>query len=105
MRLTVTASSTTSGTATIENLSTSTTVSEEITSTSALCEENAEWILEAYEDSGLDSIPDFGTLTIADAYASTASGTIGPSGATITEIEGEVSVSVSSSAVTIKYIG
>lgn len=105
VRLTVTASTTTTGTATIENLSTNTTASQQITSSYALCEENAEWILEVYEDdSGLDSIPDFGTLTIADAYASTGTGSVGPSGASIIEIENEVSVSVSSSSVTLKYV-
>ena len=104
VRLTVSASSTTAGTATVENLSTNTTATQQITSSSALCEENAEWILEIYEESG-EPIPDFGTLTIADAYASTGSGSIGPGGAVIIEIEGEASVSVSSSAVTIEYVG
>ena len=104
MRLTVSASSTTAGTATIENLSTNTTVMQQLTSSSVLCEENAEWLLEVYEESG-GSIPDFGTLTIADAYATTGSGSIGPSGAVILDIEGEVSVSVSSSTVTIEYVG
>ena len=104
VRLTVSASSTTTGTVTVENLSTNATVTQQLTSSYALCEENAEWLLEVYEESG-ESIPEFGIISIADAYASTGSGSIGPSGAVILDIEGEVSVTVSSSAVTIEYVG
>ena len=109
MKLTVTASSTTSGTAVIENLTTGKTVTQEITSSSALCEENAEWIVEDYEEGdSLVPFADFGTVTFTGASATTSSGSIGPSGATLIDIEqdGEVltSASVSGSDVTIKYV-
>ena len=109
VKLTVTASSTTSGTAVIENLSTGQTVTQHITSSSALCEENAEWIVEDYEEGdGLVPFADFGTVTFTGASATTGSGSVGPSGATLIDIEqdGEVltSASVSGSSVTIRYV-
>lgn len=105
----MTASSTTSGTAVIENLSTGQTVNQYITSSSALCEENAEWIVEDYEEGGgLVPFADFGTVTFTGASATTGSGSVGPSGATLIDIEqdGEVltSASVSGSSVTIQYV-
>ena len=105
----MTASSTTSGTAVIENLSTGQTVTQHITSSSALCEENAEWIVEDYEEGdGLVPFADFGTVTFTGASATTGSGSVGPSGATLIDIEqdGEVltSASVSGSSVTIRYV-
>ncbi|EPT01947.1 hypothetical protein FOMPIDRAFT_1119172 [Fomitopsis schrenkii] len=108
VKLTVTASSTTSGTAVIENLTTGKTVTQDITSSSALCEENAEWIVEDYEEGdSLVPFADFGTVTFTGASATTSSGSIGPSGATLIDIEQDsvlTSVSVSGSDVTIKYV-
>ena len=109
VKLTVTASSTTSGTAVIENLTTGKTVTQDITSSSALCEENAEWIVEDYEEGdSLVPFADFGTVTFTGASATTGSGSVGPSGATLIDIEqnNEVltSASVSGSDVTIKYV-
>lgn len=47
--VTVTATTTKSGTAVIKNNTKGTSVSKTITSSAALCEENAEWIVEDYE--------------------------------------------------------
>jgi len=108
VKLTVTASSTTSGTAVIENTTTGKTVTQKITSSSALCQENAEWIVEDFEEgSSLVEFADFGTVTFTDASATTSSGTVSPSGATAIDIEqnGKVLTSVSiGSDVTIKYV-
>jgi len=108
--LTVTASTTKTGTAVIENKTTGQTVTESITSASALCEENAEWIVEDYEQGGaLVKFANFGTVTFTNAEATTSSGsTIGPSGSTTIDMEqnSEVvtSVSTSSSGVVIEYV-
>jgi len=109
IKVTVTASSTTSGTAVIENVSTGQTVSKSITSSSALCEENAEWIVEDYEENGsLVPLANFGTVTFTSASASTTSGSVGPSGATLIDIEQNnnvlTSASTSSGSVTVEYV-
>ncbi|KAF8843005.1 hypothetical protein BDN67DRAFT_253938 [Paxillus ammoniavirescens] len=109
IKLTVTASSTTSGTAVIENLTTGHTVTQEITSSYALCEANAEWIVEDFEENGaLVPFADFGTVEFTSAEATGPSGTYTPSGATLMDIEqnGKVltSVSTSGSTATIKYV-
>ncbi|KAI4144834.1 MAG: hypothetical protein LQ340_006518 [Diploschistes diacapsis] len=73
--LSVVASSTTSGTATIKNLSTGQTVSKQITSSSALCQENAEWIVEDFEEGGgLVPFADFNQVTFSNAVAHTSNG-------------------------------
>lgn len=107
--LTVTATSTKAGTAVIENVTKGKTVTKSITSSSALCEENAEWIVEDYEEgSSLVPFADFGTVTFTNAEATTSSGTVGPSGATIIDIEQSnkvlTSVSTTSSSVTVSYV-
>jgi len=107
--LTVTATSTKAGTAVITNQSTGKTVTKSLTSSSALCEQNAEWIVEDYEENGsLVPFANFGTVTFSSASATTSSGSIGPSGATIIDIEqsGKVltSVTTGSSSVTVKYV-
>lgn len=110
IKLTVTASSTTSGKAVVENLTTGTTVSKSLTSSYALCEENAEWIVEDYQENGsLVSLCDFGTVTFTNAYATTKSGTrVSPNGATLVDLEQNnkvlTSVAEHSSGVTIKYV-
>ena len=106
---TVTAFSTTSGAAVIENLTTGQTVTQEITSSYALCEQNAEWIVEDIEENGtLVPFVDFGTVTFSSAIASGPGGTTyTPSGATLIDIEqnGKVltSVTTSGSTATIEY--
>ncbi|KAF8673947.1 hypothetical protein AX14_005273 [Amanita brunnescens Koide BX004] len=110
IKLTVTATSTTSGSAVIENLTTNQTVSKNLNSTSALCEENAEWIVEDYEENGkLVAFTDFGTVNFTNAYATTTSGSqISPNGATIIDIEqkGKVLTNVTETAngVIITYV-
>jgi len=109
IKLTVTASSTKAGSAVIENVTTGKTVTKSITSTSALCEQDAEWIVEDYEEgSSLVPLANFGTVTFTGASASTSSGTVGPSGATIIDLkQGSTvytSVSTSSSGVTVTYV-
>jgi len=110
IKTTVTASSTTAGTAVIENVTTGKTVTKSITSSSALCLENAEWIVEDFEENGsLVPLADWGTLVYSDAVATTNTGaTEGPSSGTIIDMEqsGKVltSVTTTSSSVTIKYV-
>ncbi|KAF9229985.1 peptidase A4 family-domain-containing protein [Melanogaster broomeanus] len=76
IKLTVTASSTTSGTAVIENLSTSQTVTKALTSSYALCEADAEWIVEDFEEETL-LVPfacgAFGTIEFTNASATGSS--------------------------------
>ncbi|KAG6916812.1 hypothetical protein DXG01_005277 [Tephrocybe rancida] len=108
--LTVTASSTKSGTAVINNKSTGQTVSKALTSTSSLCQQNAEWIVEDFEEGGsLVPFANFGKVTFSGASATTTSGTtVGPGGSTIIDIQqsGQVltSVTTSTSGVTISYV-
>ena len=108
--VTVTASDKTGGEATITNHATRETVSHTFTGQPALCEENAEWIVEDYEESGsLVPFPDFGTVTFTDAYATSTDGSsISPDGATIVDIEQNdqalTSSSASGSSVTIQYV-
>jgi len=111
VKLTVTATSTTTGTAVIENLTTGETVTEDLTSTAALCEQDAEWIVEDFEENdALVPFANFGTVTFTNALATTSSGsTEGPSGATyIFDIEQNnkvlTSVTTSTSGTTITYV-
>ena len=85
------------------------TVTKSITSSYALCEQDAEWIVEDFEENGgLVAFADFGTVTFTGASAGKSSGSSGPSGATIIDIEQNskvlTSVSTSSSSVTVEYV-
>lgn len=96
------------GTAVIENLTTGKTVSKSLSSSSSLCGENAEWIVEDFEENGsLVNFADFSSVTFSGAVAKTASESLGPSSGTIIDIEsnGDVltSVTTGSSSVTVKY--
>ncbi|GJE87874.1 aspergillopepsin [Phanerochaete sordida] len=110
--LTVTALSKTSGTATITNNSKGKTVTKQITSTAALCEQDAEWIVESFDDgSSLVPVANFGTITFTNAYATTNNGTIvypSSGNPTLYDIEqsGKVltSASTSGSSVTVSYV-
>lgn len=63
IKLTVTASTPFTGSAVIQNLSNGEEVTKAIVSLSALCEENAEWIVEDYEEgSSLVPFANFGTV-------------------------------------------
>ncbi|KAJ7194249.1 peptidase A4 family-domain-containing protein [Mycena pura] len=82
IKLTLTATSTTTGTAVVENLSNGQSSTVDITSPSPLCLANAEWIVEDFEEGTfLMPFANFGTITFTDASATTRSGsTVGPSG-------------------------
>lgn len=108
--MTVTASSKTGGTAVIQNQSTGKSVSHTFSSQSAsLCETNAEWIVEDFSSSGgLVPFADFDSVTFTGASATTSSGTVGVSGATIFDIRQNSDVLTScstsgSSSVTCSY--
>ncbi|KAF7976446.1 hypothetical protein HWV62_6685 [Athelia sp. TMB] len=108
--LTVTASSEYTGTAVIENKSSGQTVTKHIVSLSSLCEENAEWIVEDFEEgSSLVPFADFGTVEFTGASATTTAGkSIGPVGATTIDIQQDLitktSVSIGLNSVTVKYV-
>ncbi|KAF1351839.1 peptidase A4 family-domain-containing protein [Delphinella strobiligena] len=118
VKLTIDATSTTAGTATVENVSTGKTVTHKFSGESdALCEYNAEWIVEDFTEvnGGTESLVplvDFGTVTFTDAYATTDSGTVGVTGATIIDMisedgntrEADTSLSGSKSVI-VKYVG
>ncbi|KAF9877215.1 peptidase A4 family protein [Colletotrichum karsti] len=113
IRMTVDASSKTKGVATLENLTTGKKVTHSFTSTpSSLCETNAEWIVEAFQENGSQvTLADFGTVTFTGASASGSSGSTTPAGADIIDISPNrgstilASASVSGSSVTVKYVG
>ena len=77
----------------------------------ALCLENAEWIVEDYEENnGLVPLANWGTVTFTGVSAGTVDGaTMSPASATLNDLEqnGDVlsSVSASGSSVTIEYTG
>ncbi|GKZ17822.1 aspergillopepsin-2 [Aspergillus brasiliensis] len=110
IKVTVDASSDTTGTATIENVSTGKSVTHSFTGgvDGDLCEYNAEWIVEDFEEDGsLVPFADFGTVTFTSASATKDGSSVGPEDATIIDIEqSEVltSVSVTSSEVIVKYV-
>jgi len=91
IKVTVTATSKTGGTAVVENVSTGVTVTHTFSNEGSegdLCEYNAEWIVEDYEEgSSLVKFADFGTVTFTDCSAKDGSGTVGTTGATIIDIE------------------
>ncbi|OHF04125.1 peptidase A4 family protein [Colletotrichum orchidophilum] len=113
IKMTVDASSKTKGVATLQNLSTGKTVTHTFTNTpSSLCETNAEWIVEAFEEDGSQvTLADFGTVTFTNAVASGSSGSTTPAGADILDISPDngrsiqAAASVSGSTVTVKYVG
>jgi len=109
----VVSSSSSAGTAVIENLSTGQTVSKALTapsSSSHLGGQNAEWIVEDYESGGtLVPLVSFSPITFTNCVAKTQSSTLGTSGAGIIEIEnssGQVQTTVtipSSSSVKVTH--
>nr|BDA81845.1 aspergillopepsin IIa [Aspergillus aculeatus] len=111
IKVTVKATSDTSGTATVENVSTGQSVTHSFSGNveGSLCETNAEWIVEDFESGdSLVAFADFGTVTFTGAEAISNGETVTPSGATLMDIEqdGEVltSVSVDGSTVTVTYV-
>lgn len=113
IKVTVTASSLTGGTATVSNLSTGKTVTHTFRnegSLGSLCETNAEWIVEDYESGGsLVPFANFGTVAFTGCSALEGSTTVGTTGATIIDIRQNNNVLTdcsvpSSSSVTCKYV-
>ncbi|KIL61661.1 hypothetical protein M378DRAFT_13355 [Amanita muscaria Koide BX008] len=110
IKLTVTATTTKSGTAVIENVTTGVTVSKSLKSAHALCEQNAEWIVEDYsQGGGLVPFCNFGSVKFTSSEATTVSGTlVDPNGATVIDIEqnGVVLTNVTEfpGGVTISYV-
>ncbi|EIW83425.1 hypothetical protein CONPUDRAFT_102200 [Coniophora puteana RWD-64-598 SS2] len=108
IKLTVTATSTTAGSAVIENTTSGQKVNQDLTSSSALCEQDAEWIVEDFEENGgLVPFANFGTVTFSDASATTSSGAVSPSGATVIDIQQNgqtlTQTTISGSDVTVKH--
>ncbi|GJE96336.1 peptidase G1 domain-containing protein [Phanerochaete sordida] len=105
----VEAASTTLGYAYLINNSNGQEVGVEISSPYALCEQDAEWIVEDFEENGgLVPFANFGTVTFtnAGAYAN-AGGGLGPNAGIIFDIQqGSVltSVSVGGGSVTVSYV-
>ena len=111
IKVTVEASTESTGTATVENLTNGQSVTHQFTGGTQgnLCETNAEWIVEDFESGGsLVSFADFGTVTFTNAEAISNGRTVGPSGATIMDIRqsGQVltEASVSGDSVTVSYV-
>ncbi|KAM5540672.1 hypothetical protein V8D89_005703 [Ganoderma adspersum] len=72
--VTVTASSKTAGKAYIRNHRTGKVVSHSFTGQPALCEYDAEWIVEDFSSGGLVPFANFGKVTFTDATATTTGG-------------------------------
>lgn len=111
IKVTATATSTSSGSVTITNESTGKTVTHSFSGEGDhLCETNAEWIVEDFEEGGsLVPLANFGTVTFTDCSVTTSSGnTLDASGAQILDIKQGNTVytdcSASSSSVTCSYV-
>lgn len=111
IKVTVEASSESTGSATVENLTNGQSVTHRFSGSTQgdLCETNAEWIVEDFESNGsLVSFADFGTVTFTNAEATSNGRTVGPSGATIMDIRqnGQVltEASASGNSVTVSYV-
>ncbi|KAF7351742.1 hypothetical protein MSAN_01607400 [Mycena sanguinolenta] len=110
IKITVTATSSTTGTVVVDNVSSGQSTTVALTSPSPLCLANAEWVVEDYQE-GTFLIPfaDFGTITFTDASATTQSGsTVGPStGHLINMVQSNEQFTTASStgdSVTVKYL-
>lgn len=90
VRMTVTATSATSGNTTVTNLRTGQTVSQQYYNTGyPLCGSTAEWIVEDYGSSdGSGPVPfaDFGSVTFRNTYASGNNGNYNAAGANIVNL-------------------
>ena len=109
IRANVTAFSTTSGIATIENLTTGQSEHKNLSSTYPLCGKDAEWIVEDFTHND-KTIPfaNFGTVTFKDGKATGPRGTNTFSGATIIEMAQNythvTSATIDGTSLTIKYL-
>ncbi|KAL5113879.1 hypothetical protein ACEQ8H_008229 [Pleosporales sp. CAS-2024a] len=109
----ITATSTTKGTVKLTNVSTGKSVSQTLSapSGSVLCRENAEWIVEDFEENGsLVALSNFGTVVFSSASAGLSTGgTEGLSSATVIDLKQGSTVYTdvtinSASQVTVQYI-
>lgn len=105
----VASTSTKAGTAVITNTSTGKSVSKSLTSTYALGGQNAEWIVEDFEENGsLVKLCNFGTVTFTSCVAKTSSSSENAASASILDIKQSsvvlTSVTVSGSTVTVSYV-
>ncbi|KUI65183.1 Aspergillopepsin-2 [Cytospora mali] len=101
IKMTVTATSDSSGKAVLENETTGKTVTKTFSGDveGDLCRTNAEWIVEDFEEGdSLVSFADFGTVKITDATGKAGGSAINPSSATIIDIEQDDKVLTSCSA-------
>lgn len=119
IEMSVVATSTSSGTATITNKSNGQSVTHTFdsgTTGADLCEENAEWIVEDFTEissSGQESLapfPAFDTITFTDATATQDGSSVGPSGADTIDLVNDnnqiiTTASVSGSSVVVTYQG
>ncbi|EFX02566.1 acid proteinase [Grosmannia clavigera kw1407] len=110
IKLTATASSTTGGKVIVDNLSTGKSVTHSFSGESAaLCETNAEWIVEDFEEgSSLVPFADFGKVTFTDCSVTSSGKSLGVTGSTVNDIKqsGKVltSCSFGASTVTCSYV-
>ncbi len=109
----IVSSSSSRGTVTITNVSTGKSVSKSLSapsSSSHLGGQNAEWIVEDYEENGsMVEFSDFGTVTFTDSYAKAGAQTVGLDGAAVFDIrQGNTvyaeSTIESDSSVQVKYV-
>jgi len=113
IKMEVDASSKTAGIATLSNLTTGKKVSHSFTTPpSTLCETNAEWIVEAFQEGNSQVVlADFGTVTFTDASASGTGGTISPNGAQVLDISPDggrtvyTDAEISNGQVSVRYTG
>ncbi|OKL58334.1 hypothetical protein UA08_06667 [Talaromyces atroroseus] len=117
IEMSVTATSKSSGSATITNKSNGDSVTHTFTSASTeadLCEENAEWIVEDFTEissSGQESLapfPAFDTITFTDAHATKDGSTVTPSGGETIDLVNEdneviTTASIDGDTVTVTY--
>lgn len=109
IRASVSSTSSTAGVAVIENLTTGKTVTKSLTSSSALGGQNAEWIVEDYEEgSSLVSLANWGSVVFTDATASTGSSSLDASTASVIDIKQSnkvlTTVTIDGSTVTDTYV-
>jgi hypothetical protein len=87
----ITSSSDSEGSVVLENLSTGQSITQSASAPSSgavLAGQNAEWIVEDYDEGGSQvAFADFGTVLFTNAAAGTSSQTVDTSGATIIELE------------------
>jgi len=110
IKATVNATSRSSGSVTVENLSTGVSVTHIFPRGlgGSLCEFNAEWIVEDFSiNNALAPFADFGTVVFSNAVATRGRNTYGPSNATVMDIYQDrilTSSFVDGNTVTISYV-